>query len=58
LTGNSLRSAGELHSLVARKGNDWQQLREKLRKEDARTLIKHREFRFIDYAHNARIDRL
>jgi IS5 family transposase len=31
-------------------------LREKLRKEDVRPLIKHREFQPIDHAHNARID--
>ncbi len=33
------------------------ELREKLREEGMRPLIKHREFRPIDYAHNARIDR-
>ena len=31
-------------------------LREKLREEGVRPLIKHREFRPIDHAHNARID--
>ncbi|ELY60980.1 IS5 family transposase [Natronococcus jeotgali] len=50
------RNAGELHSLTADKGYDWQQLRDKLREEDVRPLIKHREFRPIDHAHNARID--
>src|SRR6056297_1640114 len=50
------RNAGELRSLAADKGYDWQQLREKLRKEGVRPLIKHREFRPIDHAHNARID--
>ena len=39
------RNAGELHSLAADKGYDWQQLREKLREEGVRPLIKHREFR-------------
>ncbi|MDF9748441.1 IS5 family transposase [Natrinema salsiterrestre] len=50
------RNADELHSLAADKGYDWQQLRDKLREEGVRPLIKHREFRPIDYAHNARID--
>jgi len=50
------RNTGELHSLTADKGYDWQQLRDKLREEDVRLLIKHREFRPIDHAHNARID--
>jgi len=50
------RNAGELHSLAADKGYDWQQLRDKLREEGVRPLIKHREFRPIDCAHNARID--
>jgi IS5 family transposase len=48
------RNAGELHSLAADKGYDWQQLCEKLREEGVRPLIKHREFRPIDCAHNAR----
>ncbi|OYR50460.1 IS5/IS1182 family transposase [Halorubrum sp. Ea1] len=52
----ALRNAGEIASLAADKGYDWQQLREKLREEDVRPLIKHREFRPIDCAHNARID--
>ena len=47
---------GDLHSLVADKGYDWQELREKLRDEGVRPLIKHREFRPIDNAHNSRID--
>jgi len=50
------RNAAELHSLAADKGYDWQRLRDKLRKEGVRPLIKHREFRPIDHAHNARID--
>ncbi|RQG89381.1 IS5 family transposase [Natrarchaeobius chitinivorans] len=50
------RNAGELHSLAADKGYDWQRLRDKLREEDVRPLIKHREFRPIDHAHNARIN--
>jgi IS5 family transposase len=50
------RNAGELHSLAADKGDDWQRLGEKLREEGVRPLIKHREFHPIDCAHNARID--
>jgi len=52
----ALRNAGEIASLAADKGYDWQRLRDKLREEDVRPLIKHREFRPIDCAHNARID--
>jgi len=52
----ALRNAGDLHSLAADKGYDWKRLREKLREEGVRPLIKHREFRPIDVAHNARID--
>ena len=50
------RNAGDLASLAADKGYDWMQLREKLREEGVRPLIKHREFRPIDHAHNARVD--
>ncbi len=50
----ALRNAGEIASLAADKGCDWQQLREKLREEDVRPLIKHREFRPIDCARYAR----
>ncbi len=41
-------NTGELHSLAADKGYDWQRLRDKLWEEDIRPLIKHREFRPID----------
>ncbi|GCF16280.1 IS5/IS1182 family transposase [Haloarcula mannanilytica] len=50
------RNAGDLASLAADKGYDWMDLRDKLREEGVRPLIKHREFRPIDHAHNARID--
>jgi len=43
-------------SLAADKDYDWQRLRDKLREEGVRPLIKHREYRPIDHAHNARID--
>jgi len=49
-------NTGEIASLAADKGYDWQHLREKLREEGVRPLIKHREFRPVDCAHNARID--
>ncbi len=52
----ALRNAGDLHSLAADKGYDWKRLREKLREEGVKPLIKHREFRPIDIAHSARID--
>jgi IS5 family transposase len=48
------RNAGDLASLAADKGYDWMELREKLREEGVRPLIKHREFRPIDHAHDAR----
>ena len=50
------RNAGDLRSLAADKGYDWMALREKLCEEDVRPLIKHRIFRPIDHAHNARVD--
>ncbi len=37
-----------MHSFAADKGYDWQRLRDKLREEDVRPLIKYREFRPID----------
>jgi len=50
------RNADDLASLAADKGYDWMDLREKLREDGVRPLIKHREFGPIDHAHNARID--
>ncbi len=44
------RNTGELRSLAADKGYDWQRLRDKLSEEGVRPLIKHREFRPIDHA--------
>jgi len=52
----SRRNAGDLTSLAADKGYDWIQLRENLREEGVRPLIKHPIFQPIDHAHNARID--
>jgi IS5 family transposase len=48
------RNAGDLASLAADKGYDWMELRENLREEAVRPLIKHRIFRPIDHAHSAR----
>ena len=50
------RNAGDLTSLAADKGYDWMELRENLREEGVRPLIKHRIFQLIDHAHNARVD--
>jgi len=50
------RNAGDLTSLAADKGYDWMESRENLREEGVRPLIKHRIFRPIDHAHNARVD--
>lgn len=50
------RNAGDLTSLAADKGHDRMESRENLREEGVRPLIKDREFRPIDHAHNARID--
>ena len=52
----ALRNAGDLLSLAADKGYDWMALREKLRGKGVRPLIKHRIFRPVDHAHNARVD--
>jgi IS5 family transposase len=49
-------SAGEAVSPAADKGYDWRKLREKLRTEDVRLLIKHRIFWPIDHVLNARFD--
>jgi IS5 family transposase len=50
------RYAGELQSLAADKGYDSQWLREMLRSQGIRPLVKHRVFAPYDHAHNARID--
>ncbi len=51
-----LNAVGNLASLAADKRYVWMELREKLGEERVRPLIKQREFRPIDHAHNARID--
>lgn len=50
------RNLERLHTVVADKGFGWDDLRQKLREEGIRPVIKHREFYALDAAHNARID--
>lgn len=50
------RNLDQLDTVVADKGFDWDDLRQKLREEGIRPVIKHREFYSLDAAHNARID--
>jgi IS5 family transposase len=48
--------ADRLLSVIEFEGYDWMDLREKLREQGVRPLIKHRIFQPIDHAHNARVD--
>ena len=50
------RNAEDLQLLLGDKGYDWQKLREYLRAQGVRPLIKHREFTSLHEAHNARMD--
>ena len=50
------RNLQQLETVVADKGFDWDDLRQKLREEGIRPVIKHREFYSLDAAHNAKID--
>lgn len=50
------RNIDKITSIAADKGYDWQHLRDKLRENNVRPLIKHRLFKKHDHAHNARID--
>ena len=52
LTGN----LGQLDTVVADKGFDWDELRQVLRENGIRPVIKHRKFYSLDAAHNVRID--
>ena len=52
----SRRNAGEIARFAADNGYDWQRLREKLREEGVRPLIKHRKFQPTDCAHSACTD--
>lgn len=50
------RNLGNIETVVADKGYDWDELRQKLREEGIRPVIKHREFYSLDTAHNDRIN--
>ena len=50
------RNLDQVETITADKGYDWMELREKLREDGVRPLIKHRIFQPIDHAHNARVD--
>ncbi len=50
------RNLSDVDTVVADKGFDWDKLRQMLRNEGIRPVIKHREFYSLDAAHNARID--
>ena len=50
------RNIEYLSTVVADKGYDWDDLWRKLRENDVRPVIKHREFTSLDAAHNARIN--
>jgi len=52
----ALRNTDEIESLVGDKGYADQSLRDTLRSEGVRPLIKHRLFAHYDHAHNARLD--
>ena len=50
------RNADNMRSLAADKGYDSAAFREQLRENGVRPLIKHRIYKPIDHAHNARMD--
>jgi len=52
----ALRNTEKTESLAGDKGYDDQSLRDTLRSEGVRPLIKHRPLAHYDYAHNARLD--
>jgi IS5 family transposase len=51
-----VRNLGNLETILADKGYDWELLRHKLHVEGVETVIKHREHGDLDVAHNALID--
>lgn len=51
-----LKKHSDLQSLVADKGYDTKELRHPLRSQNIRPLIRHREFRSVDKAANARMN--
>lgn len=50
------RNRDQLSIVTADKGYDWAKLRQRLRDDNLRPVIKHREFDSLDRAHNARLD--
>ena len=52
----ALRNTDELGSLAGDKGYDDQSLRDTIRSEGVRPVIRHRLFAHYDHAHNARLD--
>ncbi len=52
----ALRNTAEIESLAGDKGYDDQSLRDALRSEGVRPVIRHRLFAHYDHAHNARLD--
>ena len=50
------RNLDRIQTITADKAYDWDDLREELRGDDIRPVIKHREFSPLDMAHNARHD--
>ncbi len=52
----ALRNTDKIESLAGDKGYDDQSLRDALRSEGVRPLLRHRLFAAYDHAHNARLD--
>ncbi len=52
----ALRNTDEIESLAGDKGYDDQSLRDAVRSEGVRPVIRHRLFAHYDHAHNARLD--
>ncbi len=53
---STLRNTEKIESLAGDKGYDDQSLRDALRSEGVRPLLRHRLFAAYDHAHNARLD--
>lgn len=51
-----LRNTDKIESLAGDKGYDDQSLRDALRSEGVRPVIRHRLFAHYDYTHNVRLD--
>jgi len=52
----ALRNTDEIERLAGDKGYDDQSLRDALRSEGVRPVIRHRLFAYYNHAHNARLD--